>query len=161
MWKPESELYKQLQLLIEFADFVAAQKECSYVQTDLEQIKKCIRNMNKPDLVRGQSFFVDISIYEINMEAIENGAISMRSWSVELDLDMLDIQIESRSILEDIGHYGDDFWFYGTVYFDKELKGGERVYLEKNIQSFLGDAKKFRTYIHDTFREVDIDLMYG
>jgi len=91
------------------------------------------------------------------MEQIKKVVFYWRKWSVYFENGLLEITAESKHTCEDIGHFGDDFYYYGGIYFHKNLKG-KRIYLTTPITEFINDAKQYEKYITETLNDIEIDI---
>lgn len=72
-------------------------------------------------------------------------------------MNRLEIEAKSNHTSDDLGHFGNDFCYYGMVYFGKNIKG-QRVYIEVDIDEFIQDAMNYEKYITESLNDIEIDI---
>jgi hypothetical protein len=155
-WIPDISTYNELQKLKKFADFVARLDRVNDNTQKVKEIHYHIENIDKPETYKIWNVCFNI----IDYEALGNknvGGIFRRHWSVYFENDYIDITAETRHTEDEIYHYGNDFFFYGTVYFEKNIEC-QRIYMDKNIDEFIADAMNYKKYITETLNEIEIDI---
>lgn len=156
-WKPDETTFNKIQELKKFVDFVAnleyATKED---KTKAKEIKYLIENIN--NLETHKDWNVCLDIYDRKIQyGIEKEGFYWRKWSVYFEMESLAIEAETKHTADDLGHYGTDFCFYGSINFRKDING-QRIYMEDDISEFIKDAMNFKKYITESLNEIEVDI---
>jgi hypothetical protein len=61
---------------------------------------------------------------------------------------LLKIEAKTNHTDEPPHHYGNDFQYYGGIFFGNDIACG-RVHLDKPIDGFVEDATKYEMYMND------------
>jgi len=157
-WIADADTYGKLQLLKEFVSFIADLKYST--QTDKRnaiEIKSLVENINEPDTFKNWNVCLDIYDRKLQ-EGMDNGAsgVYWRTWSVYFENDKLEIEAKTNHTDEPIYHHGDDFYYSAVIYFKKELPC-DRIYMQKELDTFLADARNYQKYVTETLNDVSID----
>ncbi len=157
-WKPNKATYNKIQQLKEYINFIA-QLECSNEKDkrNAEEIIFLIENIDKQTTYKNWMVCLDIFDREVQDGTNKNGGFYCRKWSVSFESGFLEITAESKHTSEPLEHFGDDYYYYGGVYFDNNMKG-KRIFLDQPITEFINDVKQYKKYITKTLNDVEMDI---
>ncbi|MFD2823414.1 hypothetical protein ACFS5M_07010 [Lacinutrix iliipiscaria] len=155
--KPDKTTLKKIQELRIFVDFVSNLEFATEDnKTKAKEIKYLIENIHNYKTHRNWNICLDIYDREIQ-NGIKSEGIYWRKWSVFFENEMLEIVAESNHTTEDLGHYGDDFCYYGTLLFAENIKE-QRTYFDVDINEFIKDSMNYEKYVTDSLNDLKIDI---
>ncbi|WP_143744252.1 hypothetical protein [Polaribacter tangerinus] len=156
-WKPDETTFNKIQEIKKFVDF-AANLDFVNDENKLEgkEIKYLIENINNPETHKNWNVCLDIFDPEIQ-KGIEKEGFYWRKWSVYFEIEKLEIEAESNHTADALGHHGDDFCYYGAIYFGKDTKG-QRIYMDVDIKKFIKDAMNYKNYITEPLTDIEVDI---
>lgn len=156
-WVPDAATYFEIQKLKSFVDFVSnlplSPEENTQKAAD---IKLLIENINKPNTLKQWCVCLNIYDFEI-MNSNKKTGFYWRRWTVKYEFNTLEILAESKHTAYDLGHFGDDFYYTACIYFDPNITS-KRIYLDKQVDKFIEDAMKYKTYITESLKDIEIDI---
>lgn len=156
LWTPDKETYSKLQKLLKFGDFVANLKYASKEdKLKVEKIKQFILNFDKPETIPDWS--IDLGIYDNDIRDGNDEGFYWRKWNIYYELSTLEIEAETKHSDYDLGHYGDDYSYWGAIYFG-EVNSDRRVFLDEDIDEFIQDAINYKKYITEKLCDIEIDV---
>jgi len=156
-WEIDEAIFNKIQELKIFIDFVCSLKLATKEnKIKAKEIKFLIENINNPETYKDWNVCLDIFDREIQFGNEKTG-FYWRKWSVFFELESLEIKAESNHTDDYLGHYGDDFCYYGTICFGKDVKG-EGIYMNVDISEFIQDAKNYKEYITESLNDIEIDI---
>jgi hypothetical protein len=157
-WKPNKATYNKIQQLKAYVNFIAQLKYCTEKdKKNAEEINYLIENINHSTSYKNWMVCLDIYDRDVQYGTNKNGGFYWRKWSVYFENGLLEITAESKHTSENLGHFGDDFYYYGGVYFYKNIKG-KHIYLDTPITEFIDDAKQYKKYITETLNDIEIEI---
>ncbi len=156
--KIDETTFNIIQKIKEFVDFVC---NLDFATTknkiDAKEIKYIIDNINNPETYKDWNVCLDIFDYEIQDYSNKKNGFYWRKWSIFFENDSLEIEAASKHTACDLGHYGDDFYYFRKIHFRKETKM-EPVYMNVDIREFIQDAKNYKKYITESLNNIEIDI---
>ena len=158
LWIADVDTCNKLQKLKTYVIFVAGLKYATEKDKQVAaEIINLIENINKPDTFKSWNVCLDIFDREIQDGVDKKEGFYWRSWSVYFEIDTMEIEATSRHTCEPLGHHGNDFNFNATVFFKNEI-ACDRIFMTQELESFVGDALKYETYITESLNAVEIDI---
>ncbi|MDO9255669.1 MAG: hypothetical protein Q7U54_09165 [Bacteroidales bacterium] len=157
-WIPDEGTYNKIQKLKKYVAFIAGLPFSS--DEDKQKASRIIfliENINKPETFRSWNVCLDIFDRDIQYGFNKSKGIYWRTWSVYFEGDSLEIEASSKHT-HDIFHYGDDFHYFGLIYFTKNIEY-QRLFLETDIDEFVNDASNFNKYITESLNDIEIDIV--
>lgn len=148
----------QLQILKVFVNFVVSLKYAK--ESDRKkgaEINYLIENLDNPETFKNWNVCLDIFDFDIMYSKTKMHGVYWITWSVFFESGSLEIEAKTNHSDEPLKHYGDDFEFYATIFFRKEIPC-EHVYMEKDLKEFVADAMNYTNYITDSLKEIEIDI---
>lgn len=157
-WIPDNETYSHLQQLKSFVDFVAGLEYATVEDKQkVAKINSLIEHINEPDTFKSWNVCLDIFDRDLQTGTNKKGGIYWRKWTLYFEGNILEIEAKTEHTDEPINHYGKDFYFFGAVYFQKEISG-KRIYLSGDLSDFIRDARNYRSYMTETLNDIEIDI---
>ena len=145
LWIPDEFCYLELQKLKKFVFFISELDLCSVLDKNKAfEIIELIENINNPETYKDWNLSLDIFDEEIRDGKERESGIFWRNWSVWFDKNSINIEAETKHTNE-IGHYGVDYSYYGTIYLTKEIQC-ERIYMKNDLNDFFSDALNYKKY---------------
>ena len=158
IYKPDKNIFNEIQKLKKFVDFVA-NLEFSYedAKETAKQINCLIENIHNPKTHKDWGVFLNIFDREVQ-EGIKKEGFYLRNWSVSFESESLEIRAKSSHTAADgWEHYGDDFFYYGSIYFGEDIND-QTIYMDVDLEEFIKDAKNYEKYITESLNDVEIDI---
>ena len=155
-WTPNKLIYNNIQELKKFVKFVSNLEFAEIGdRSKADEIIYLIENIDKPETYKDWYIYLNIFDRELQNDSTKDGTY-WRKWLVYFESGVLGIEAESKqvNILE---HSGDDFCYYGGVYFAKDLNC-QRIYLNVDVNEFINDAYDYKKYITETLNDIEVDI---
>ena len=155
---PDYKTVGQIRKLKEFVKFVS---NLEMATTDnFQKAEQIITHLDTIEIA-GQTtnWKVCLDIFDHNVQYgyPQQKGFYRRKWFISYELNTIMIEAESNHTARNLGHYGDDFNFFGGIYYDKAAKGNQ-IYLSGDIEEFVADAKNYKSYITETLNEEEIEI---
>ncbi len=162
-WQPDKETYDELQQLRVFLSFVANLKEATNKDKEAaEKIDAFIVNIDKIETKRAWNICLDIFDYDIQMGLTKEEGIYHRRWWVFFEdyNYCINFYVDTAHSTENqFYHYGNDFHYTGEISFRKDITW-ERKVLSSTIQDFVEDAIKYKQYMNEKMRNVEVEIAF-
>ena len=157
-WIPDTDTYIAIQKLIPFVEFVATLQDVTVLQFQkAEEIILLIKNIDNPEIKNNWCVCLDIFDHEVQNGYPEKQGNYWRKWWVFFEMNTLEIEADTANTADHRGHYGNDFYFWGSINFKKQINC-ERKYMDKDISEFINDAMNYKNYINQSLKEIEIDI---
>lgn len=156
-WIIDNATLKKLQVLKSFVDFVTGLEETRPELKPLaENIKFCIKNLNKPETFKYWSVYIWLIDYDIATRS-SDFYIYNRNWWIHFEGNML--SIESKTVFKNCDPFDDEFHFNTFINFNEPTKE-EHILGETDFSDFVNDAQKFRDYITEHLNSVEAEIEF-
>ncbi len=156
-WIPDKSTYSEIQKLKKFVEFVSNLKfSTNKDKQKTKEIEFLIENINNPETHKEWCVCLDIFDRKIQNGQTKEG-LYWRKWAVFFESNSLEIIAESKHTAENLGHYGEQFYFYGSIYFEKAFTG-KRIYLDEDIDDFTNDSETYEKYITAQLNDIEVDI---
>lgn len=157
MWQPDNDTFSKLKKLLNFIDFISNLEHATENdRLKAEEIKNLILNLKSLEVRK--NWIVSLYIFDRDVQCghVKEG-FYLRKWCVSFEKETLEIEAESKHTSDAIGHFGDDFYYYGHVFFENDLNI-KRVYLKDDIDNFISDAFNYEKYITESLNDIEIEI---
>ncbi|MCG2460826.1 hypothetical protein K8352_08700 [Flavobacteriaceae bacterium F89] len=157
-WMPDHKTVGQIRKLKEFVRHVSNLEMPTADNTqNADQIISLLDTLENPGQTKNWNVCLDIFDHDVQYGYPQQKGFYRRKWAVYYELNTITIEAETNHTAQYLGHYGDNFCFYGSINFDKVEKGIQ-VFLSGDIEEFVSDAKNYNSYITETLNEIEIDI---
>lgn len=158
IWIPDMGTYNSIQKIKGFVNFVANTKYATKPDKETaEEIVSLIENIDKRETHKDWMVCLDILNSDPDYHYNRKSGVYWREWSVTFENYTLTIEAKTNHTDEPLFHWGNDFEYYGEVYFERDVKC-ERVRLDKPIENFVEDAMRYEIYMNELMNIIELDF---
>jgi len=155
-WKPDKLSYNKIQELKKFVKFVSNLEFAEIGgQSQANEIIHLIESIDKPETYKNWCVYLNIFDRQLQEDSSKEG-VYWRKWLISFESGVLQIEAESKQANE-LGHHGNDFSYYGEVYFTKDISC-KRINLDVDIREFINDAQNYEKYITESLNDIEVDI---
>ncbi|MFA6400467.1 MAG: hypothetical protein WCX31_02410 [Salinivirgaceae bacterium] len=124
---------------------------------DLKEIIFYIENIQNPVYFIEWCICLNVKDPNFQKGTMPYAGYYLKTWNIYVECGLLEIKARTFHNSNPGYAYGDDFHFYGSVFFNQDMDT-YGVHLDEDIDTFIDDAIDFRNYITENLSQIEVSI---